>query len=1363
MSSEAGRMCVWVWWAAWLLVASGSFATERESWRQTPQPTTPAQRPWWGATHNVSPAPYPPSSRVTPRRPSPPNDPLLPPADATTHWRRPPPNPRRQQPRHGGWERRPPYTHNSDHGNTRPRHHSNTNPHPLHHHRHHNSLPTNHHQQTSSSPGMGGRAQRQGMRGQRRAGRLVPPLPPPPPPPLPPQPPPRPNIVLIMTDDQDVELGSLNYMPSLMNLVRDEGAFFPNAYCSTPICCPSRSSMLTGLYIHNHEVYTNNHNCSSYHWQQTHERRTFATYLKKAGYRTGYFGKYLNKYNGSHIPEGWDEWSGLLKNSRYYNYTVMRNGHHIKYGDQYPKDYFPHVITNEGMQFLRQNKGSRESPPVLLVLSYPAPHGPEDSAPEHAHRFFNATDHNTMSYNYAPNPDKQWLLQFTGRMHDIEVKFTDVLMTKRLQTLQTVDESVATVIRTLESLGQLDNTYIFYTSDHGYHLGQFGLVKGKSMPFEFDVKVPFLVRGPGIKPGTQMENIALNIDLAPTFLDIAGVDVPEHMDGRSLLPHLTNTTTDVPWRTNFLIESSGRHREEDALELRRQRRRNRAQGFSALGIQGGLYTSKRERLEIICQSEEYQAPCKPGQKWECIQEAHRWRLHKCRWRNGSSTRRDRIRWRRRNCVCLPAKGMGYLVKLDSAERRKQRMFLKKHVTQDLRKIGAKFIKVFNDVDSSEFMETNVRMPGNIHPRYLNTRRRRRSIGSEGVIGPMHEGYPQYDNSDEDEVDAFVKDEEIRDLEVTIDSISDELESLESVSNSAGSGNLSLLVTTPTGEKVEGVHAGCRVRGSAVNCTNDVYHNPQAWRISKDAIDQQIRRLRHQLVVMKDIRKHLRAARPDSMNNTEEYSDYEDEGITATDFQVLFQEPQHSLLPSPATILPPQNINTDMTHGTEEEVTLDNYDDLMNGGTTDESSSPPDDNNEDEDGIIIIGTDYDVGRDSTEEKPVGEVSQEGEVIVEPRNVDEVGQRVEVSRRYEDREMTGHVSHSRRWGVSERGNNKFHLFPVRTPPASFQPHLPTSLLDNETSARPRCWCDLNFRLEQKQAERHRKREDRLRLRLERQRIKQERREMKERKKMRKIKNNLAQCNYTMLNCYTHDNDHWRTPPLWHDGKFCFCMNAVNNTYWCVRTINETHNFLFCEFITGLVTYYDLNIDPYQLRNVAFTLTNQRLAELHHRLESLRTCSGAAQCDNIPVVQRNKNNGVTSGERHEVNNEERNQAKKRRRDEVTDRRITTGLNNMVGVGDGGSSLLLEREERRQIREERHRQREERRRMRKEQKWRRNQVYEERRQVPSWSGWENQQVRRVARKSRMQQRRREKKERRREKRRERKRKKKSKPRKRA
>lgn len=155
-------------------------------------------------------------------------------------------------------------------------------------------------------------------------------------------------------------------------------------------------------------------------------------------------------------------------NSRYYNYTLNRNGKRIRYGYDLERDYYPDAIARDGLDFLERVTSDSSKQPFLLVLSFPSPHGPEDSAPKYSNLYFNATPHHTPSYNYAPNLDKQWILRVTDKMTPMLKEFTNLLMTKRLQTLQSVDIAVRDIFRKLETSGFRDSTYAFYTSDHGY-------------------------------------------------------------------------------------------------------------------------------------------------------------------------------------------------------------------------------------------------------------------------------------------------------------------------------------------------------------------------------------------------------------------------------------------------------------------------------------------------------------------------------------------------------------------------------------------------------------------------------------------------------------------------------------------------------------------------------------------------------------------------------------------------------------------------------------------------------------------------------------------------------------------------------
>ncbi|KAF3701639.1 N-acetylglucosamine-6-sulfatase [Channa argus] len=344
------------------------------------------------------------------------------------------------------------------------------------------------------------------------------------------------NIILILADDQDVQLGGMTPMKKTKRLIGDAGATFVNAFTVTPLCCPSRSSILTGRYPHNHEVRNNSltGNCSSPQWQKGPEAESFPIYLSKQKYQTFFAGKYLNQY---------------------YNYTLSVNGKEEKHGDSYEKDYLTDLITNRSLRFLDDRSPQH---PFFLMLSPPASHAPWTAAPQYQNEFSDVKAPRDGSFD-KPGKDKHWLLrQPVNPMSNSSITFLDNAYRKRWQTLLSVDDMVETLVKKLDSIKELDNSYIFYTSDNGYHTGQFSLPIDKRQLYDFDIRIPLMVRGPGIKPNQTLQAPVLNIDLASTILDISGLNLSSvNVDGQSFLsqmaPSLRNGTT----RPFFLVEYTG--------------------------------------------------------------------------------------------------------------------------------------------------------------------------------------------------------------------------------------------------------------------------------------------------------------------------------------------------------------------------------------------------------------------------------------------------------------------------------------------------------------------------------------------------------------------------------------------------------------------------------------------------------------------------------------------------------------------------------------------------------------------------------------------------------------------------------------
>uniref|UniRef100_A0A3B5AEN6 Extracellular sulfatase Sulf-2-like n=1 Tax=Stegastes partitus TaxID=144197 RepID=A0A3B5AEN6_9TELE len=583
----------------------------------------------------------------------------------------------------------------------------------------------------------------------------------------------RPNIILILTDDQDLELGSMQAMNKTRRIMEEGGTSFSNAFVTTPMCCPSRSSMLTGKI-------------------------------------------------------------------------------------------YPHR-------------------PVLMVLSHAAPHGPEDSAPQYSNAFANASQHMVLVYRIQGSDFMEFnnqLLEFCCQCPGCSCVCVFYLYNMLVET------------------GELENTYIIYTSDHGYHIGQFGLVKGKSMPYEFDIRVPFYIRGPNVEQGSINPHMVLNIDLAPTILDIAGLDTPPDMDGKSIL---TLLDTDKP-----------------ANRFQPNRK------------------SKIWRDSFL--------------KWQCVEDTTgKLRLFKCKNEGGGAKSFQRGVVGRQRPISI--KSQLYLPDSDGCDCDLRPLNLRPSVMRPFNKkpfFSKKKFKALKSYSRNRYSRSlSNSYPGN------------HSLGG----GPIPE------------------------------EAEEEFSGMEAVPD----------VVPPNSIKV--THRCSILTNATVKCDTGVYESLQAWKDHKLHIDHE-RKLDIWRTYKSKLKNKLR---------------------------------------------------------------------FRGGG-------------------------------------------------------------------------GGLHPFRKGGARDK----------------------------------KAWL-----------------------------MKEQKRRKKMRKMIKRIRNNDT-CSMPGLTCFTHDNQHWHTAPYWTLGPFCACTSANNNTYWCLRTINETHNFLFCEFATGFLEYFDLNTDPYQLINAVSSLDRTVLNQLHVQLMELRGCRGHKQCN-------------------------------------------------------------------------------------------------------------------------------------------------------
>jgi arylsulfatase A-like enzyme len=373
-----------------------------------------------------------------------------------------------------------------------------------------------------------------------------------------------PNFVVVVVDDLDS--ASVSAMPAVTSHLAARGATFSRFFATTPLCCPSRASILRGQYAHNHRVLRNtgeDAGFTAFH-ESGIESATIATELDDIGYETALVGKYLNGYaaprqESTYVPPGWDFWVAGVNHDAYnsFNYDLNVNGEIIRHGD-HERDYMTDVLAAYALDFLDQSAELNQ--PFFLYLAPYAPHSPSTPAPRHQGMFAGESAPRTPAFNERNIQDKPAWAR-SSRLSEERIARIDSGYRQRLESLMAVDEMIDVVVQRLDEHGALANTYILFLSDNGYFLGEHRQPHGKDAPYDAASRVPLIARGPGIAEGSSVEKIALNIDVFPTIAELAGISAPPFVDGRSLVPVMTGG--DRRWRDVALIEGFGKETESN--------------------------------------------------------------------------------------------------------------------------------------------------------------------------------------------------------------------------------------------------------------------------------------------------------------------------------------------------------------------------------------------------------------------------------------------------------------------------------------------------------------------------------------------------------------------------------------------------------------------------------------------------------------------------------------------------------------------------------------------------------------------------------------------------------------------------------